>query len=211
MKNHSLIKSLLIIFISIVSFTFCKKNIFFHVELNGRVINYITKAPIQANIVLWGNDPPGDNYSVNLGNTSTDANGYFLLRTYAAHNPEYNIVVTASPNQPIQQLVKLSNGKNIYIGDVLMGYYTFYCKVTLVSVSGSAIDFNDLGDGAQTHYNAGTDTTITVSKKIDYYLYKTLHDYHISFKNYPNGVPADSSRFIVLPSTPDTLVTTIRY
>jgi hypothetical protein len=206
MKNQKLITSLLIVFVSVICFTFCSKDIFSTVQVHGRVINYISKAPIQTSVTLFGDDRPASKESVVLGSASTNADGTFTLKTPAAVN---NVYYLWSSSAGFEQSVTLKGGQNIDVGDILAGRYTFYCKINLISTSGSAIDIS-ASDGAQVHYNAGTNTTYLASRTFDFYSYQGA-TYYISYKTYPGGVEADSTRYLTLPSTPDTLSTTIRY
>jgi hypothetical protein len=190
----------------------CQKKLFWHVEMHGRVLNFVTKAPEQAEITLYSNGRPGHGGSINVGSTTTNVNGTFDLKT-PSYRYKYYLDVAGTPsgvdNNPIEIEPILKDGHNVDVGDFYIGYFTYFCKVTLVPVSTSAIDFKP-GMGMTTiHFNSGTSTQFMSHEKRAYDY--NPDNYQICFTTYPGGIPKDSCITIPTHLKPDTLSLTIQY
>lgn len=173
----------------------------------------MTKAPLQASISLSTGEPPDEKGNTVFGSYTTNANGSFDIKSEGGWNSApYYLVISEGNQGGFTQLSynNVKNKQNVDVGDVLMGSYTFHCKVTVNPIDNSAIDFVNLGS-ANHHYNAGTSTqflcSVTYSSD-EYFMFGKSLD--IAYKIYPGGVEKDTG-ISVLALTPDTLSVTINY
>ena len=169
----------------------------------------MTKQPIQASVSLYGDEPAGVLHSFYLGETKTNSDGTFSFKTPADRSREYYLHVVPQSGNVGDQRVYLSENKNTDIGDFHTGDYTFYCKVNLVPVTNSAIDFPYLPTGAL-HFNTGASTQFLTSRTFNYSYYLYSGPFFIRYRTYPSGIATDSTILIPITS-PDTLNVTIQY
>jgi hypothetical protein len=212
MKKSNLI-TLLIIVISF-GFSFCNKRPFAHIEIHGRVVNYVTKAPVPSTISVYTGQRPGSKGSTFFGSTSTNSDGSFDFKSHAGWNSnDYYLEVHPainSGNNSRELLCTVNKNQNLDVGDILTGSFTYFCKVTLISTSGAALDFKDIGSTSQTHFNAGATTTIMANKTYDYDVHLIFGNfYHIGYRI--SSSTADSNLFVPINTPPDTCVATIHY
>jgi hypothetical protein len=197
--------TIIILIICFFIFGACKKKLFKHVAVQGRMLNYITKSPLTANVYVSAYEARGSRNSVDLGHTQTGNDGSFSIRTSAVRTGKYYIDIIGS--QPLYggEFI-IPDGSTKDFGDVLAGQFTFICKVTIVPVSTSAIDFPFLETGAL-HFNAGTATQFVTTQTIKAYDFSNV--FTIAFDT------SGTRTFRKIPissSTPqDTLFTTINY
>jgi len=177
----------------------------------------MTKAPIQANISLYTGQRPGSKASVLFGTTSTSSDGSFDIKSNAGWNSNVyylEVLPTINTGNTSRELeYPINKNQNINVGDVLTGSYTFYCKVTIVPMTASAIDFPGLGSSYSTlHFNSGTSTQFVTHSSMDYDVYENVfqHTYRISYTIYPSGIAKDTAIYVPINS-PDTLSVSINY
>ena len=187
------------------TFLFCQKKLFKNVEVHGRVINYITGAPEQAGINLYGNAGPSDQNSIDMVRSHTYGDGTFYIKSKAAESEVYYLQVLPTSSTGLDTNIVLKDGQNVDIGNFLAGSYTFFCRVTIIPVTGSAIDIGN------SHYTAGTSTQFMLSSTMNIDTYTALnHMYVLVYKTYPAVIAKDSSIYVPIHST-DTLNCTIYY
>lgn len=196
------------------AFWSCEKKLFKKVEVSGKVVNYISKTPVQTQLQLWNTEQTGNRGAVYLGTTSTNSDGTFDLKAPADKEGVYFLIWGGSNDYFLQ--VDLQDGHNIDIGNILDGVFTFFCKITLVSVSNSAIDigadsFNSTASAPSFHFNPGTSTQLLVSQTYNYNSYQQNNGgFPISYKTTLGGISKDSTIYVPAPNA-DTLSVTINY
>jgi len=204
----------IIITLSFFCFGFlsCDKDPFTHIEFHGRVVNYMTKAPLQASINLSTGEPPDNKGNTVFGSYTTNADGSFDIKSEGGWNSTTYWLVISEKSGYIQQSYQVKHGQNADVGDVLMGSYTFYCKVTLNPTDNSAIDFVVGGPSTTSHFNAGTATQFLASATytFDEYFGPMGNGFTIVYKTYPGGVEKETVISVPAPNT-DTLSVTINY
>lgn len=206
MKNVKYITTLLVFFG--FGFWSCEKKLFSHVEVHGRTINYMTKSPVQSTVELWNTEQISEKDAVFLGSTKTNSDGTFDLKTQADREAQYWLRVYN--NTFIKET--LNGGTNVDVGNILIGTYTFYCKITLVPISNSAIDISTIGySQVSYHFNSGTATQVLVNQTYDYDTYKkNKNSFPIFYRTYPSITTKDTTIY-VSANTTDTLQVTINY
>lgn len=210
LKKPVYIVTLLVFFC--FAFWGCQKKLFKKVELHGRVLNFITKAPINASITLYGNYSSSNQTSTFLGSTNTNGDGTFSLKTPAAVHEKYDLRITDNISLTLNPNVSLKDNSDIDIGTLFMGTFTFNCKITINPIDGSAIDILFAGANATNiHFNAGTSTSFKTFQTYDYSAYhQNNNSFPIRYRKYPVGVAKDTTVFVPAPNQ-DTLSVTINY
>lgn len=204
MKKHKYIIGIIIL--SSVLFCFCQKKLVKYVELHGRVFNLGTNLPKKAILTLQSDDVHGNGITT-LSKILCHDDGTFHLTTFASNGQNYYLLVNYNNGQYRRKIFLRENDKTNL--DVPVGDHTYYCKVTLIPISNSAIDFYD--DSGPLHFNAGTSTQFIYKKTLsaDYYE-ATYHKFYIDWKTYPSGISTYTYAEIPLNS-PDTLNLTVNY
>ena len=171
----------------------------------------MTKAPLQASISLSTGEPPDSKGNTVFGSYTTNADGSFDIKSEGGWNSAPYYLVISEKSGFIQSSYQVKNKQNVDVGDVLMGSYTFYCKVTLNPTDNSAIDFMNINT-TQVHFNAGTATQFLASATytFDEYFGPMGNGFTIVYKTYPGGVEKETVISVPAPTT-NTLSVTINY
>jgi hypothetical protein len=118
-KNKSIGKLVVICMLFLCS---CDKRPFANIELHGRVMNSTTNIPLQATIQLWTGTHPGDNGSTKFGDTSTNSDGTFDIKSKAGWNSDnYYLVIITSINGAGTGIIKeyhVNKHQNLDVGDI---------------------------------------------------------------------------------------------
>ena len=203
-KIYTTITFLLII----MSLCFCRKSLFKRITFTGRVVNYITKAPVITNLRFVAYTGHSNQIAEQLGNTQTDANGNFSIKCYAWQNNDYRVFDDNAGGAPVGSA---SGSKDF--GNLEGGKCTFLLKVTIVPVSTSAIEFPVSGpNNTLLHFNAGTSTSFVTSwDNVNKYQFDGRgQKFSLESSTFPGGVQSDTLRQIPITSL-DTLRVTINY
>ncbi len=164
-------------------------------EFSGRLLNYMTHEPIAAKIVFYGQDPTtAKNMNKPAGSTSSNTDGYFVFSERTTVEPK-EMVISGADFYDSGRGVSVEPKKNIDLGNIYTGVYTFTIKINLVSTTGSSIFIENR------MYSANTDTVIYQTEKYtrsDYSLFnkKTW----VSYYTEKFGIRKDSSIRVELPS-----------
>jgi hypothetical protein len=203
-----------IIIFSLFLFCFCQKKLFKHVEIHGRVLNYITKQPVMMQVQLRCRERgSGSSYTQGryiMATTWPNTDGTFYIKSGAAkEGGGYYLEVEDKP--ALWERITLVEGKNNDLGDILVGNYTFYCKVTLVPVTNSSIDIINRDGGNDTHFNSGTSTLYLSHENKIKDKYNQNPNYTVEYYvNDPSGTRTYKSVSVPSPNG-DTLNAVINY
>jgi len=207
----------------VMTFFFCQKKVFGHIEVHGRLINYMTQQPTTGKVELV-TDRAGLNsqYGV-LSVVDAKEDGTFSLNSKPAVSGKYFLRVDnvkfdirAYPDTDKWEINVSANHKND-LGDIKAGDYTFICKIKIVPVSNNnSIWFFSEDQKSFTYYPPQTYATIIQTKKITYQYFVYEPVYRLScrietYDNLPDSYIWPNKTFNLPISGPDTLYTTINY
>lgn len=210
-------------------FGFCKKRLFKDIEVSGRILNFISKKPVDNG---WFSMETGSVHqsgkNVAIGQVQTHSDGTFFLKSKAAYTNQYQYQVSSTQfrtgTYPFQSFiakdVTLAPGQSINLGDFFVGEFTFICKVNIIPVTTSAFEIDSFYMTEQVpqvwgapfpvaHFNAGTTAQFIARHTADYNDFDGK--YQICYSTFPGGVKKDSCITIQTNFRPDTLSVTIQY
>lgn len=212
MKKTIYITAILIFFC--FAFWSCEKRPFATIEIQGRVINFWTKAPEPTEIQLWvGGAQPGEKGTTNYGNYSTNTDGTFDVKSNAEWNgTDYTLLFIPNDGSgPFTKDFSVNRNKNLNVGDIIAGtVQTVFCRVQLNSVSGASINFTQIGSTPQTNFSAGTHT-VFVANNVIFSGGSTSASYFYPIKYRLSTSATDSSIMVPLHPPSDSCSVTINY
>lgn len=173
------------VFLLVVCFssTDCRQTkIFRKLRLKGRVVNYITGAPISnVPVALKANDVHSSSSyseaSVSLGSAITNSNGEFLIESNVSKGSIHYIVLGNNFDRFSKyDCVFKTEGGDENIGDIKYGKYTFNYKLHIVSNSNYCGSYSPNANYYdQVELRNGIDTIVNYQlKDFDYDVFK--HD-----------------------------------
>ncbi len=174
---------------------------------SGTVKHFVTKMPIKAEIFFSGLDPKSSKEVQSFSKSyDTDNNGCFNFE-FKTNARKLNAIVRIGKTS-------YNIGKGLYAkshnnwGDVLVGDYTFFCKINLVKTSNSQIFFKK---ASARNFTLNNDSALLYSNylnNVDFWSQgsKFIIDYY----TISNGVVSELSKTIAIVNG-DTLSTIIEY
>ena len=121
MKKSKIIS--VIVIIPSLLFTFCDKRPFAHIEVHGRIANYKTNQPLQAQVQLWvGGGTPGEKGTTQYASTTTNGDGSFDIKTNAQWSGNsYKLQIlpdSLSTHEPSIKEFNASRNQNVDVGTI---------------------------------------------------------------------------------------------
>lgn len=209
-------KIIFTIFICVLPFLFCQRKLFKKIDIQGRLVNFITNEPISTKIVLKHRDASTakDVPYLTYDDTNSNSDGTFNFKGRAAKTTSYYLLIGDEPNeyQKYEKYIKVNEGAITNLGDVPYGDFTFSCQITLNPISTSSISiYPGRGKGQTYNFPAGTYTTFTQTSNYTISDYEgSGNRYVILYNTIQSGTTTNSVISLPIMGT-NTLSTTINY
>jgi hypothetical protein len=139
------------------------------VTVEGRVLNFFTRQPLATLVVLRADDVHtwhiGDGGEIILGQTISGTDGRFKIESKPTKGNNYYLEIEGKDISRAGSRIHINGKGQTDIGDVLAGFQDFYCRVTVRSVSGKCLLYNDPSTVEDIRFEPGSNTSFVVRRR----------------------------------------------
>lgn len=173
---------IIIIFVALINVD-CERQtkLFKNIEVQGRLVNFYTKAPIPNSVVKLkaNNVHSSSSYSeasILLDSYTTNGDGTFILKSKASRGEDYYLQLDTDEHiysyTSTDTSFSSQPNKIVQLGDIYFGEHLYWFKIRFVPTSGSCAwwyDQDQYQNQQFTKIHSGVDTAIVFSKSLSYY------------------------------------------